>query len=192
MAELYDITVEFLTRRRQSLPARFNNSIVSEPIGLTDNQQHSAKEDYKTQFLFPVLDQFLQELNNRFGTQSTTILKGVSACSPTASNFLSLEDLKSLSVMYNIPVTSQLEVEVNLVKNQKILNALKSVVEFRQYLHLCQLAYQILFQLTSNRPDNYGHKCMFFSALKRIKTRLMNLPPLRRTDELFCTSCREL
>ena len=56
VAELYDITVEFLTRRRQSLPAQFNNSIVSEPIGLTVNQQHSAKEDYKTQFFFPVLD----------------------------------------------------------------------------------------------------------------------------------------
>ena len=50
VAELYDITVEFPTRRRWRLPAQFNDSIVSEPIGLTVNQQHSAKEDYKTQF----------------------------------------------------------------------------------------------------------------------------------------------
>ena len=83
-------------------------------IGKSTNSP-SVRDEFKTQLYFPVLDQFLQELNHRFQDQNNSILRGISACTPTASNFLCLNDLQAFSEKYGIAGTS-LEVEVNLVK----------------------------------------------------------------------------
>ena len=179
VAELHDITVEVTTRRRKRIPARFNDSIVCESTGLRVSP--SAKEEFKTHFYFPVLDQFLQEFNNRFGNQNSTILKGISACSPKVSNFLCLQDLESFSEMYNVPAashSSQLEVEVHLITHLNRLNStatFESLVDFRRYLYSCQQAYETLFQLTQIALTivvTSAESERSFSTLKRIKTRL--------------------
>ena len=99
VAELHNIAVQVTTRRRKR-PTYLNDSVVCETTG--SRVSLSTREEFKTQLYFPVLDQFLHELNNRFQNQNNCILKGISACTPKASNFLCLEDLESFSELYGI------------------------------------------------------------------------------------------
>ena len=87
VAELHNIAVQVTTRRRKR-PTYLNDSVVCETTG--SRVSLSTREEFKTQLYFPVLDQFLHELNNRFQNQNNSILKGISACTPKASNFLCL------------------------------------------------------------------------------------------------------
>ena len=72
-------------------------------------------------------------------------MKGVSACTPTSSNFLSCTDLESFVEMYAVD-TRTLEVEASLVEtvleSQSTINTLTT---FRSYLHSCQPAYNTLY-----------------------------------------------
>ena len=52
------------------------------------------------QFYFSVVDKF--KLNYRFQEQNIILLRGISVCTPTASNFLSYDDLQCFSEMYGI------------------------------------------------------------------------------------------
>ena len=102
-------------------------------------------------------------------------MKGVSACTPTSSNFLLCTDLESFAEMYAVD-TRTLEVEVNLVKtvleSQSTLNTLAI---FRSYLHSCQPAYNTLYlptKIALTIAVTSAESERSFSALKRIKTRL--------------------
>ena len=104
-------------------------------------------------------------------------MKGVSACTPTSSNFLSCTDLESFAEMHAVD-TGTLEVEANLVKtvleSQSIVNTLAT---FRSYLHSCQPAYNTLYLLIKIALTivvTSAESEQSFSALKRIKARLRN------------------
>ncbi len=92
---MHNIPIEVTTRRRRKRPAHLNDSIVSENTG-----SREVRKEFKTQLYFPVLDQFINELNHRFQDQNNSILRGVSRCLySSATNFLCLDDLESFSEM---------------------------------------------------------------------------------------------
>ena len=173
VAGLHNIAVEVTTQpRRRKRPAHLRDSVVYECTGSRGSP--SVRDEFKTQLYFPVLDQFLQELNHRFQDQNNSILRGISACTPTASNFLCLNDLQAFSEKYGVAGTS-LEVEVNLVKQLGLTTTLDSLVAFRKYLHSCQPAYNTLYQLAHislTIAVTSAESERSFSTLKRIKTRL--------------------
>ena len=166
VAGLHNIAVEVTTQpKRRKRPAHLRDSVVYECTGSKENP--SVRDEFKTQLYFPVLDQFLQDQNN-------SILRGISACTPTASNFLCLNDLQAFSEKYGIAGTS-LEVEVNLVKQLGLTTKLDSLVAFRKYLHSCQPAYNTLYQLAHislTIAVTSAESERSFSTLKRIKTHL--------------------
>ena len=55
----------------------------------SDLESLSTSEEFRVHFYLPVLDKFPYELNARFQDSNLFITKGVSACTPTSSNFLS-------------------------------------------------------------------------------------------------------
>uniref|UniRef100_A0A1X7TJC3 HAT C-terminal dimerisation domain-containing protein n=1 Tax=Amphimedon queenslandica TaxID=400682 RepID=A0A1X7TJC3_AMPQE len=100
-------------------------------------------------------------------------MRGIASCTPAASNFLSLQDLKSFSEIYNIPTEPNLEIEVRLIKALPKGTIGDSLASFRNYLYSCKPAYHTLHELaqialtiavTSVESERS------FSALKRIKT----------------------
>ena len=172
IAKLHNITVEVRARKRKR-PACLTESVVYESIG--SRETLSASEEFKTQLYFPVLDKFLDELNRRFHDQNVILLRGISACTPTASNFLSHADLHSFSEMYGIQAGPTLEVEVDLVKRLILSSSIDSLTFFRSYLYSCRPAYNILYQLAQialTIAFTSAESEQSFSALKRIKTRL--------------------
>lgn len=123
---LHDIIVEFTSRRRKR-SALLNDSVIYETTG--SRETPSAIEELKTK---PLLD---HELNDRFQKQNTSILKGISALTPTTSDFLCLADLEPFTEQYGVTITeNQLKVEVNLVKQLQTLT-LESVISYLQSCH---------------------------------------------------------
>ena len=186
VAELHNIVVEVSTRKRKR-PARLTeNAVVYDSIGIRETP--STKEEFKTQLFYPVLDQFLHELNNRFHEQNSAILNGISACTPSNSNFLCLDDLEAFAEKYDIAATS-LQVEVDLIKQR--LTTDDSLAMFFKYLHSCQPAYSTLYHLTQialTIAVTSVEAERSFSALKRIKTRLRSTMAQSRLSSLAVLS----
>ena len=67
--------------------------------------------DYRCSINFPVLDNFLAEMNRCFSDVSTTIT-AVQACTPGSESFLNLEAIKQFCQFYDIDNAVQSEIEV--------------------------------------------------------------------------------
>ena len=132
-------------------------------------------EELRTQFYILVLNKFLVELSLHFDDKNIVIMKGIAACSPPSSSFLSYEDLKPFVENYNT-ATDTLQVEVTLLNNTVTKKSkIKSMVAFRNYLYSSQPAYKSIFQLTQIALTIAvtSAECeRSFSTLKLIKTRL--------------------
>ena len=100
-------------------------------------------------------------------------MKGVSACTPTSSNFLSCTDLESFAEMYAVN-TGTLEVEASLVKTVlECQSTVNTLATFRSYLNSCQTAYNTLYLLTKialTIAVTSAESERSLSALKRNKT----------------------
>lgn len=59
----------------------------------------------------------MTELGNRFDEKNLVIMNGVSACTPSSSAFLSLDDLSRFAEAYGVDING-LEVECSLLKIQ--------------------------------------------------------------------------
>ena len=66
IAKNHDIPIEVPRRRRTITPARLNDSIVYETLGQQEIGNSLPKQEFKTQFYYPVLDKFQCELKRRF------------------------------------------------------------------------------------------------------------------------------
>lgn len=177
VANLHCISIQPTSRKRKR-PSHLADSVILETVG--SREDRSTSEVFRSQFYFPVIDKFLQELNRRFHDKNIDIMKGVSACTPTSSTFLLHSDLKTFAEMYDID-TATLEVEASLVKTV-LKPDINTVATFRSYLHSCQPAYYTLCQLTQialTITVTSAESEMSFSALKRIKSRMRT----RMTEE---------
>ena len=63
---------------------------------------------------FPCLDRMVAELDERFASVDTGLLKGIQACSPKFENFLNEVNLKELAGHYNIDLKTE---EVLVARN---------------------------------------------------------------------------
>ena len=168
IASLHDVPIEVQPKRRRR-PAHLTDNLIYESVG--SRITPSTSDQFKVELYFPVLDKFFHELNHRFQDRNATIMKGISPCTPTASNYLSLSDLQD---MYNISAGPALEVEVILVKTVTKSTIGDTLASFRSYLYSCQPAYSILHQLTQIAliAVTSVESERSFSVLKCIKTRL--------------------
>ena len=164
-------------------------SVVYETIGQGETSTLSIKEEFKSQLYYPVLDQFLHELKQRFDDQNIDLLRGISVCTPKSSNF---EDLRSFSEMYGVKAgENDLKVEVELVKRLPVTSTMDSLTSFISYLYSCQPSYSTLCQLAQIAMTiavTSAESERSFSALKRMKTRLRNRMEQERLSALAILS----
>ena len=97
-------------RRSRQLPARLQDGIVEISIG--SRQQLQVANEYRCSIYFPVLDNFLAEMNRRFSDESTTIMAAVQACTPGSDTFFDLEVIDQFCQFYGIDNAVKSEIEV--------------------------------------------------------------------------------
>uniref|UniRef100_A0A1X7VUQ7 HAT C-terminal dimerisation domain-containing protein n=1 Tax=Amphimedon queenslandica TaxID=400682 RepID=A0A1X7VUQ7_AMPQE len=107
------------------------------------------------------------EVHNNIDVQ-----KGIAACTPKLSNFLSIDDLTSFTEMHGVRPGNDLKTEVELVKRLSETSSMDILASFRCYRLSFKPAYSTLSKLaqiamkiavTSSESEHS------FSALKRIK-----------------------
>ena len=87
---MHNIPLEATPRKRRIVtPNRLDDSVVFETVS---QRQTGNLSVFKTQFYYPVLDRFLCELKRRLEDQNIDVLRGIAACTPKSTNFLSIED----------------------------------------------------------------------------------------------------
>ena len=131
VAKMHNIPLEATPRKRRIVtPNRLDDSVVFETVGQRQTGNLSVKEKFKTQFYYPVLDRFLCELKRRFEDQNIDVLRGIAACTPKSTNFLSIEDLQSFCEMYGVQAGNDLKIEVELVKRLPETSSMDSLGSF--------------------------------------------------------------
>ena len=111
----------------------------------------------------------------RFEDQNIDVLRGIAACTPKSTNFLSIEDLQSFCEMYGVQAGNDLKIEVELVKRLPETSSMDSLGSFRRYLSSFRPAYSTLChlaQIAMTIAVTSAESERSFSALKRIETRL--------------------
>ena len=97
-------------RRPRQFPARLQDGMVETTVG--NRQQLYRATEYRCYVYFPVLDNFLAEMNRRFSDESTTIMKAVQACTPGSDTFFDPIAIKEFCQFYDIDLAIQSEIEV--------------------------------------------------------------------------------
>ncbi len=182
-----EVSEQRSTRKRRR-PANLDDSIITDSVG--SREPMTTSNHFKTGLYFPVLDQFLVEMNARFNQSNSIILKGIATCSPSSSVFLEFQDMKEFALMYGIDVTT-LEMEVALVSRVASRNSITTTVDLARYLHSCLPAYQNFYdtvQIALTIAVSSAECERSFSSLKRIKTRLRTTMGEDRLSDLAILS----
>ena len=102
--------------RQRRPPAHLNDSVITETTG---SRNHVLmKDDYCTQYYYPILDRVLAEMQSRFSNLSLSLMNSVQACLSKSSNFLDAMSLQPLIEHYNIENTS---LPVELLQAKRVL-----------------------------------------------------------------------
>ncbi|KAK0138714.1 Zinc finger MYM-type protein 1 [Merluccius polli] len=121
-AELYDRAKAYcaanqipescaVTRQRQK-QKRVEDYVVDSSCGVVSDLGNAEK--LKTNLYLPCLDRMVAEMDQRFSSLNSQVLKGVQACNPGSDNFLCEEDLRGLADHYNVDLKPE---EVLVAKN---------------------------------------------------------------------------
>ena len=97
-------------RRPRQLPVRLWDGVVETHVGRRCKLMGAS--DYRCHIYFPVLDNFLAEMNRRFNNESTTIMKATQACTPGSDTFFNLEIIEEFCRFYGVDLAIQSEIEV--------------------------------------------------------------------------------
>lgn len=152
--------------------------------------------NFKTEIFYPCLDRMLSELNNRFSTINSRLLKGMQACNPSSDNFLKYEDLLLLPVFYLIILNSaEIEVARNHLLKRMGLNSASGAKTKQSIISLYKLLRSVMFptlkqllQVVLTIPISSCSCERSFSALRRLHTWLRGTTTEDRLDDLALMS----
>ncbi|XP_073470787.1 zinc finger MYM-type protein 1-like isoform X2 [Aquarana catesbeiana] len=95
---LFDTDTENPQTSRQIKKTKMMEDFVYEARP-TPRDHLSSEDDLRTKIFYPCLDRMLSELDHRFSSIKENLVKGIEACNPLSSSFLS-EDIKALAQHY--------------------------------------------------------------------------------------------
>ncbi|KAI6657777.1 hypothetical protein LOD99_520 [Oopsacas minuta] len=100
------------TIRQRSLPERFREGYLNSSVGHTNASNFEELEILLRQNVREIL----AELDARFGTDQSGIMKAADCCLPRSQNFLNKQELNTLSELYAIDIKDcEIEVSVRLL-----------------------------------------------------------------------------
>ena len=99
LCETHQIPESCVPRQRQK-QRRLEEYIVESSCGAASDLGNAEK--FRTNVYLPCLDRMIAELEQRFSSLNSVVLKGVQACNPGSSTFLKEEDLRGLADHYNV------------------------------------------------------------------------------------------
>lgn len=104
-------------RRSRQLPVRLQDGVVQTHVG--SRHKLMGANDYRCHIYFPVLDNFLAEMNRRF---STTIMKATQTCTLGSRTFFNLEVIEEfcLFLCHYLAIKSEIEVTKRYLSTQDI------------------------------------------------------------------------
>ena len=122
-----------------------------------------------TMSIFPVLDNFLAEMNCHFSDESTMLIKGVQACTPGSDTFLNPETIQAFCQFYGIVLAIKSEIEVakkylSTQNLEKTALALLEALLVNFFPHMTQM-----LRITVTIPVSSATCERVNSCLKRIK-----------------------
>ena len=104
LCETHQIPESCVPRQRQK-QRRLEEYIVESSCGAASDLGNAEK--LRTNVYLPCLDRMIAELEQRFSSLNSVVLKGVQACNPGSSTFLKEEDLRGLADHYNVDLKQE-------------------------------------------------------------------------------------
>lgn len=75
------IDTEHRPRRQRRLPARLQDSVVTERL-MAEEDTSTTKESIKIHVFYPIVDTITAEMNKRFSTENCQIMRGIQSLNP--------------------------------------------------------------------------------------------------------------
>ena len=182
--------------REKQLTQSLKQFVVESTVGIRENM-HDA-EQFCTGLYYEMIDNMLEELNERFSNNAFAIFEGVSALNPKSPSFLNYDKLINMAEHYGI-TDKNLKVELHQV--QRLLDRKKekdqivnSTLEFSTLLEPYRDAFIDLYRLVCiavTLPVTSASCERSFSALKIIKTYLRSTSGNERTSNIAVLSINE-
>ena len=129
LAENNGIEMTAPTRRPRKAPSTLRNFLVDSTLGHNEvdvsDQPLGPQQYFRVTVFVPVMDQLVAEMDRRFGAdeERTPLLKGIAACHPKSTDFLSMPVLQPLVDAYQLNKTGSLSSQIQvcnlLIASQK-------------------------------------------------------------------------
>lgn len=190
-AEIYDAAKAFceanqvpvtcaVPRQRQK-QKRMDDYVVESSCGALSDLGNAEK--LRESLYIPCLDRMVAEMEQRFSSLNSKVLKGVMACNPGSKNFLCEEDLRGLAEHYNVDVNHE---EVLVAKNYlsrkqeiKDMQCLLGLLDHVMFPTLTQV-----IQISLTIPVSSCSCERTFSVLRRLHTWLRSTMGQERLHNL--------
>ena len=93
-----DVDTSAQPPRKRQLPAKFADCHVIETVG--DRSRTKSRDGFRQNVYYPVLDNFLCELQHRFAPSQRDALRGIQALTPSSDNFGDLISVQPFAELY--------------------------------------------------------------------------------------------
>lgn len=174
------INVGAWNKRRKKVPSHIAESIVTENVGLSDDQYVNEEDYLKNTIFYPSIDKAVVEIRNRFSDTNMEILSAINSFVPHNTGFLEFNKIKAFAEHYKANI-QDLEIELTqlnrLIERKKasnqfcadnLLDMLKFVCVYEDAFHETKR----LLQIACSIPVTSAEAERTFSCLKLIKTYL--------------------
>ena len=191
-----DISTDVVMKRSRRLPRRFENTVITDTIGLNDSTAASSADMFRTRIYLPVIDTMISELNRRFSKDSCSLMRGIQCLDPTSKSFLNLEMLQAFENRYDVDEQDLLHevYQARRLIERKAADGhvIHTMQDLAAFIYPFKDAFACLFSLINIGlvlPVNTASCERRFSTMRQIKTYLRNSMADDRLSNLSVLSC---
>ena len=165
-----------------------NSSIGQRQLEQEDQSMTQPSDFYRTQALYPLIDKIIAKIKRRF-VDEDPILRGIAACHPDSSNFLSVSIMKPFAEAYHISGSLEAQIQVcqtylnNSKKPEGIGEIIRRLVPHEGFPDLRQL-----LQIALTLPIANVSAERSFSTLRQIRTYIRSTMKEERLSALAILS----
>ncbi|CAF1263221.1 unnamed protein product [Adineta ricciae] len=179
-----DLLQQYRSRRVTAVPARFEAFVIDSTLG--QREVLSSSTDFMNRIYFPLIDCMLVELNDRFSSQTLSLMKSISTVYPESGNFLDTNDINEFS-QHTDADANALRNEFLVIKPMLQSKSITDVISFLNELIPLSGAFPQTLRMIKNAitmPISQVTCERSFSKMKIIKNYLRNSMTDQRLSDL--------